>query len=251
MSEEVPDKAKMTDQPETVSEPEVAEQVETPAEPETVPEPEVAEQVETPAEPETVPEPEVAEQVETPSEPEALVEPEASAEPEVGEQAEPSAAGIHGAEAELLMSAASEAAGATKPKDGKVGSVMVLGAGIAGIQSALDLAEMGFKVYLVESQSSIGGVMPQLDKTFPTNDCAMCLLSPKLVDAGRHPNIEIITNANLQDVAGTAGRFNVTVKKRPRYVNEEKCTGCGTCIANCPVRNEAATKWRRDRVERG
>lgn len=123
--------------------------------------------------------------------------------------------------------------------NGKVGSVMVLGAGIAGIQAALDLAEMGFKVYLVEEKSSIGGVMPQLDKTFPTNDCAMCLLSPKLVDAGRHPNIEIITNAQLEKVSGQAGRFTVDVKKKPRFVDEEKCTGCGVCVENCPVRNVA------------
>lgn len=125
----------------------------------------------------------------------------------------------------------------SKSGDGKVGAVMVLGAGVAGIQASLDLADMGYKVYLVEKGPSIGGAMAQLDKTFPTNDCAMCLLSPKLVDTARHPNIEIITNTDLQKVDGSAGNFAVTLNKRPRYIDEEKCTGCGTCINNCPVRN--------------
>lgn len=121
----------------------------------------------------------------------------------------------------------------------RIGAVMVLGGGVAGIQASLDLAEMGYKVYLVEDKPSIGGAMAQLDKTFPTNDCSMCLLSPKLVDTARHPNIEIITNAELQKIDGQAGNFTVTVNKRPRYINEEKCTGCGTCTNNCPVRNIA------------
>ena len=123
--------------------------------------------------------------------------------------------------------------------NGKVGAVMVVGAGVAGIQASLDLADMGYKVYLVEEKPSIGGAMAQLDKTFPTNDCAMCLLSPKLVDTARHPNIELITNAQLQKIDGQAGNFTVTVNKNPRYINEEKCTGCGTCTNNCPVRNIA------------
>lgn len=126
-----------------------------------------------------------------------------------------------------------------KNTDGIVGAVMVLGAGVAGIQASLDLAEMGYKVYLVEDKPSIGGAMAQLDKTFPTNDCAMCLLSPKLVDTARHPNIEIITNAELKKINGQAGNFTVTINKRPRYIDEEKCTGCGTCVNNCPVRNIA------------
>ena len=123
--------------------------------------------------------------------------------------------------------------------NGKVGAVMVLGAGVAGIQASLDLADMGYKVYLVENSPSIGGAMAQLDKTFPTNDCAMCLLSPKLVDTARHPNIEIITNADLKKLDGQAGNFKATIVKRPRYIDEEKCTGCGTCTSNCPVRNIA------------
>jgi NADH:ubiquinone oxidoreductase subunit E len=117
----------------------------------------------------------------------------------------------------------------------KVGSVLVVGAGIAGIQSSLDLANSGFKVYLLEQTPAIGGTMAQLDKTFPTNDCAMCIVSPKLVDCGRHPNIEIITNAELGKVVGEAGNFKVEVKKNPRYVDEDKCTGCAACTQNCPV----------------
>ncbi len=127
----------------------------------------------------------------------------------------------------------------SKSSNGKIGAVMVLGAGVAGIQASLDLADMGYKVYLVEDKPSIGGAMAQLDKTFPTNDCAMCLLSPKLVDTARYPNIEIITNAELEKVDGQAGNFTVTINKRPRYIDEEKCTGCGTCTNNCPVRNIA------------
>ena len=117
----------------------------------------------------------------------------------------------------------------------KSGAVMVLGAGIAGIQASLDLANSGFKVYLVEEKPNIGGVMPQLDKTFPTNDCAMCILAPKLVDTGRHPNIEILTRAEIEKVEGEAGNFKVRIKKLARYVDIEKCTGCGDCATACPV----------------
>ncbi len=116
-----------------------------------------------------------------------------------------------------------------------VGAVLVLGGGIAGMQAALDCANSGFKVYLVEQQASIGGNMARLDKTFPTNDCAMCMISPKLVETGRHLNIEIIANADLKAVAGTPGRFQATIKKRARYVDENKCNGCGDCERACPV----------------
>ena len=118
-----------------------------------------------------------------------------------------------------------------------IGAVAVFGGGISGIQASLDLAEMGFKVYLVEEKPSIGGVMPQLDKTFPTNDCAMCLLSPKLVDTGRHPNIQLITYSELVKIKGEPGNFVISLKIKPRFVDEEKCTGCGECVNNCPVRN--------------
>lgn len=116
-----------------------------------------------------------------------------------------------------------------------VGAVMVVGGGIAGIQASLDLAEQGFKVYLVEAGSAIGGHMAQLDKTFPTNDCAMCTLAPRLVEAGRHLNIEILTDTEVVDVRGHAGDFTVTVRRKPRYVDVSKCVGCGDCAAVCPV----------------
>jgi len=116
-----------------------------------------------------------------------------------------------------------------------VGAVAVVGGGIAGVQAALDLADMGFKVYLLEKSPSIGGVMAQLDKTFPTNDCSMCILSPKLVDCARHPNIELLTLAEVQGIEGTPGNFTVKVVQNPRFVDLEKCTSCGSCEAVCPV----------------
>jgi NADH:ubiquinone oxidoreductase subunit E len=118
-----------------------------------------------------------------------------------------------------------------------VGAVAVLGGGISGMQAALDLAESGLKVYLVDNKPAIGGVMAQLDKTFPTNDCAMCTMAPRLVEIGRHKDIEIITLSDIEKIEGKAGDFKIILNKRPRYINEEKCTGCGTCITNCPTRN--------------
>lgn len=112
---------------------------------------------------------------------------------------------------------------------------MVVGGGIAGIQASLDLADAGYKVYLVESGTAIGGHMAQLDKTFPTNDCSMCTISPRLVTAGTHRNIEIITNAELSQLAGEAGNFSVKLAIRPHFVDLEKCTGCGVCAEECPV----------------
>ncbi len=116
-----------------------------------------------------------------------------------------------------------------------VGSVAVVGGGIAGVQAALDLADMGFKVYVLEKTPTIGGVMAQLDKTFPTNDCSMCILSPKLVDCARHENIEIYTNTEVQGIEGKPGNFTLNVLKKPRYVDLEKCTSCGSCEAVCPI----------------
>ncbi|MBA7623625.1 tRNA 5-methylaminomethyl-2-thiouridine biosynthesis bifunctional protein MnmC [subsurface metagenome] len=114
--------------------------------------------------------------------------------------------------------------------------VMVIGGGIAGVQAALDLADSGVEVYLIERSPSIGGRMAQLDKTFPTNDCSLCILSPKLVEADNHPYINIITNAEVESVEGEAPYFKVKVCKKPRYVDEDKCTGCGICMAKCPVK---------------
>ncbi len=117
----------------------------------------------------------------------------------------------------------------------EVGSVLVVGGGIGGIQAALDLAESGFKVYVVDNSSAIGGVMAQLDKTFPTNDCSMCILSPKLVECGRHLNVEVLTCSEVDEISGEVGNFNILVRRRPRYVDIEKCTGCGLCAKFCPV----------------
>jgi heterodisulfide reductase subunit A-like polyferredoxin len=116
-----------------------------------------------------------------------------------------------------------------------IGTVMVVGGGIAGMQSALDLANSGYYVYLVEKEPSIGGVMSQLDKTFPTNDCAMWIISPKLVEVGRNLNIELITYADIESVEGSPGKFKIKVKKRARSIIEDLCTGCGACVENCPV----------------
>ena len=115
-----------------------------------------------------------------------------------------------------------------------VGAVLVVGGGIAGLQSSLDLANSGFKVYLLDKSPAIGGVMAQLDKTFPTNDCSMCILSPKLVEAGRHPNIELLTYSELEAIDGEAGNFKARIHKKARFVNEN-CTGCGSCAEVCPV----------------
>ncbi|MBR9981126.1 MAG: FAD-dependent oxidoreductase, partial [Desulfatitalea sp.] len=115
------------------------------------------------------------------------------------------------------------------------GAVMVVGGGIAGIQASLDLAESGFKVYLVERDSAIGGKMAQLDKTFPTNDCSMCIISPKLVEAGRHLNIEMLTMTAVDTISGDPGNFTVRVREQPRFVDMEKCTACGECAKVCPI----------------
>jgi len=113
--------------------------------------------------------------------------------------------------------------------------VVVIGAGVAGIQAALDIAGHGVHVHLIEREPSIGGHMAQLDKTFPTNDCSMCILSPKMVDVARHPRITIHTCSEVERVEGEAGDFRVTIKTHPRFVDVSTCTGCGDCIQICPV----------------
>ena len=114
--------------------------------------------------------------------------------------------------------------------------VMIVGAGISGIQAALDMAQAGFRVYLVDRAPAIGGKMSGLDKTFPTNDCSMCIESPKFIECERHPNIEILSYTEVDSVEGEAGAFTISLTKKPRYVLEEKCTGCSTCVQYCPVK---------------
>jgi NADH:ubiquinone oxidoreductase subunit E/NAD-dependent dihydropyrimidine dehydrogenase PreA subunit len=121
------------------------------------------------------------------------------------------------------------------------GAVLVCGGGIAGIQAALDLSAAGFAVHLVEESPSIGGSMARLDKTFPTGDCATCIISPKLVQCMRDYNIEVHTMSDVVSLEGEAGAFKVEVRRRPRSVIAEKCTGCGDCWGACPVRNSAET----------
>lgn len=117
----------------------------------------------------------------------------------------------------------------------KKGAVMVVGAGVAGMQASLDLANSGYYVHLIDKSPTIGGIMSQLDKTFPTNDCAMCIISPKLVEVGRHLNINIIPNTEIEAIEGEAGNFKVTIASKPRYIDLASCTACGQCRSVCPV----------------
>ena len=115
-----------------------------------------------------------------------------------------------------------------------VGAALVVGGGISGMQAALDLADSGFFVHLVEKTGAIGGAMPQYNKVFPTNDCSMCIIAPKLVECGRHPNIRILTLTTVVDISGQAGNFTVRLREDPRYVDPAKCIACGQCSARCP-----------------
>jgi heterodisulfide reductase subunit A-like polyferredoxin len=123
----------------------------------------------------------------------------------------------------------------TPPETNGKESVLVLGGGVAGLQAANDLAGLGFHVYLVERSPSLGGRMAQLDKTFPTNDCSMCILAPKMIECASHPNITLLTCSELEGLSGKIRDFTATVRKRTRYIDEKKCTGCGDCATACPV----------------
>jgi len=115
---------------------------------------------------------------------------------------------------------------------------LVVGGGIAGIQASLDIANSGYEVVLVEKAPSIGGHMAQLSETFPTLDCSQCILTPRMVEVAQHPNIRLYTYSEVESIGGYAGNFKVKIRKKPRYVDEEKCTSCGDCMIACPVRNE-------------
>jgi len=112
---------------------------------------------------------------------------------------------------------------------------LIVGGGIAGIQAALTYAKSGKKVYLVESQASIGGHMAELDKTFPTLDCSACILTPKMSEVGKHPNIELLTWSEVEEISGYIGNFKAKIRKKARYVDIDKCNGCGACWENCPT----------------
>jgi len=125
--------------------------------------------------------------------------------------------------------------------------VLVIGAGISGMHAALDLADQGFKVLVVERQASIGGTMVKLDKTFPTNDCAICIAAPKMVELARHPNITLLTSAQVERVSGSAGNFEALIWRQATYVDPDKCTGCGDCASACPVEVDDAFNGRLSR----
>jgi heterodisulfide reductase subunit A len=122
-------------------------------------------------------------------------------------------------------------------------AALVIGGGIAGIQAALDIADAGYPVYLVEREPSVGGRMAQLDKTFPTLDCSSCILTPKMVDVGNHPNIELMTYCEVESVEHKTGAFQVGIRKKPRYVDVEKCTGCGSCAEACRMKGHIVSRF--------
>jgi heterodisulfide reductase subunit A len=121
-------------------------------------------------------------------------------------------------------------------------AALVVGAGIAGIQTALDIADAGRTVYLVEKEPSIGGHMATFDKTFPTLDCAACILTPKMVQVGKHPNIKLMPSSEVAEVNGFVGNFKVKVRHKATYVDRSKCSGCGMCWESCPARKIPSTR---------
>ena len=130
-------------------------------------------------------------------------------------------------------------------------SCLVIGAGIAGIQASLDIADAGYKVYVVEKTPSVGGHMSQLDKTFPTLDCSACILTPKMVDVANHPNIELMTYSQVEEVTGFVGNFKAKIRKRARYVDFDKCTGCGICAENCRLAGKIPSEFDESIGKRG
>ena len=127
--------------------------------------------------------------------------------------------------------------------------VLVVGGGIAGMQAALDVAKAGNKVYLVEKDPTIGGHMLQFDKTFPTLDCAACIGTPKMVEVGQNPNIQLMTYCEVVEISGFVGNFKVKVRKKSRYIDTSKCTGCGDCARACPVKNRPYTPQEKEQIK--
>jgi len=132
---------------------------------------------------------------------------------------------------------------AQKGKGHVVQTALVIGAGIAGMQASLDIADKGFQVILVEREPTIGGHMAQLDKTFPTLDCSSCILTPKMVEVGNHPNIELMTYSEVIDIRGEAGDFSLTIRRKPRYLDMKKCTACGLCAEACVQRGRIPNEF--------
>ena len=132
-----------------------------------------------------------------------------------------------------------------------VPNAMVVGGGIAGIQASLDLANSGYKVTLVEKTPSIGGRMAQLDKTFPTLDCSSCILTPKMMEVSNHPNIELLTYCEVKSVDGNIGSYKVKIAQKPRYIDMEKCTGCGDCAAACRLKDRISSEFDMGMGKRG
>ena len=128
-------------------------------------------------------------------------------------------------------------------------AILIVGGGVAGISAAINAADYGCKVYLLDDTSSIGGMMARLDKTFPTNDCSICIESPLMYEVDNHPNIEILTNTEIRRANKTNSTFTVRLVKKAKYIDEEKCTGCALCVNNCPVRNIIYTEPEKEKLE--
>jgi heterodisulfide reductase subunit A len=154
----------------------------------------------------------------------------------------------------LVRSAVSKALSLEPLKPSKlkvIPEALVIGGGIAGIQTSLDLADDGFKVHLVERDPSVGGHMAQLDKTFPTLDCSSCILTPKMMEVANHDNIELLSYSEITSIEGSIGNYTVKIRKKPRYVDVDKCTGCGDCATACRLKDRIVSEFNQGMGKRG